>query len=99
MKTDLHEEIEIPEGINAVIENNEMIMKKDNDELRRRLNVLIDVKVEAGKIILEAKKASKRERKIFGTMKAHFNNMIKGLTEKFRYKLQAVSIRKIDNRY
>lgn len=92
MKTDLHEEIEIPEGINAVIENNEMIMKKDNDELRRRLNVLIDVKVEAGKIILEAKKASKRERKIFGTMKAHFNNMIKGLTEKFRYKLQAVSV-------
>ncbi len=92
MKINLHEEIKIPEGINAVVENNELIMKKDSDELKRKLNVLIDVKVEAGKIILEAKKATKRERKIFGTMGAHFNNMIKGLTEKFRYKLQAVSV-------
>lgn len=91
MKTDIHEEIEIPEGINAVVENGWMIMKKNNDELRRRLNVLIDVKAEAGKIILEAKKASKREKKILGTMKAHLNNMVKGLSEKFKYKLQAVS--------
>jgi len=92
MKTDIHEEIKIPEGINAVVEDNEMIMKKDNEELRRKLNVLIDVRVEGNKIIIEAKKATKRERKIFGTMKAHFNNMVKGLTEKFRYKLQAVSV-------
>lgn len=91
MKTDLHEEIEIPEGINAVIENNEIIMKKNSNELRRKLNVLIDIKIEGSKIILEAKKASKREKKIFGSIRAHLNNMIKGLSEKFKYKLQAVS--------
>jgi len=92
VKTNLHEEIEIPEGIESRIEDDEMIMKKDDEELKRKLNVLVDVNVETGKIILEANKASKRERKIFGTMKAHFNNMIKGLTEKFKYKLQAVSV-------
>lgn len=92
MKTNLHEEIEIPQGINAVIEDGWMIIKKDNEELKRKLNVFIDVKVEDRKIILDAKKATKREKKNFGTMRAHFNNMIKGLTEKFKYKLQAVSV-------
>lgn len=92
MKTDLHEEIEIPEGINAVVENNEIIMKKNSNELRKKLNVLIDVKIEGSKVILEAKKASKREKKIFGSIRAHLNNMIKGLSEKFKYKLQAVFV-------
>lgn len=92
MKTNLHEEIEIPEGINAVVENNEIIMKKNSNELRKKLNVLIDVKIEGSKVILEAKKASKREKKIFGSIRAHLNNMIKGLSEKFKYKLQAVSV-------
>lgn len=92
MKQDLHEEIEIPEGINVVIENHEIIMKKDNDELKRKLNVVIDAKIESDKIILDIKKAGKTEKKIFGTMKAHIKNMIKGLSEKFKYKLQAASV-------
>ena len=29
---------------------------------------------------------------MFGTLKAHFNNMIKGLTEKFKYKLQIANV-------
>ncbi len=92
MKPDLYEEIEIPEGINVNIENYELSMKKDSDELRRKLDNLINVEIKNGKIILEAKKATKRERKIFGTFKSHFNNMIQGLNEKFKYKLQIESV-------
>jgi len=92
MKVDLHEEIEIPEGISVVIENHEIIMKKDSDELKRKLNVMIDVRIEGEKIIIEVKKATKTEKKIFGTTKAHIKNMIKGLSEKFKYKLQAASV-------
>ena len=92
MKVDLHEEIEIPEGINVVFENHELVMKKDNDELKRKINFVLDVKIEGSKIIIDVKKATKTEKKIFGTTKAHINNMIKGLTEKFKYKLQAASV-------
>ena len=91
-RIDLYEEIEIPEGITANIEDYELIMKKDSDELKRKLNLLVNIKLEGNKIIFESKKASKREKKIFGTMKAHFNNMIKGLTEKFKYKLQTANV-------
>ncbi len=91
-RIDLHEEIEIPAEINASIENYELTMKKDSDELKRKLNLLVDIKLEGNKIILESKKASKREKKMFGTMKAHIKNMIKGLTEKFRYKLQIANV-------
>ena len=91
-RIDLYEEIEIPEGITANIEDYELIMKKDSDELKRKLNLLVNIKLEGNKIIFESKKASKREKKIFGTMKAHINNMIKGLTEKFKYKLQTANV-------
>jgi len=91
-RQDLKEEIEIPEGISAEIEEDNLIIKKGDNELKRKLNNLIQIKIDQGKIILEAKKAGKKEKKIFGTFKAHIKNMIKGLNEKFKYKLQAVSV-------
>jgi len=101
VRKDLMVEIEIPEGITANIEGNKMIVKKveegsdkseDAHELERILNRRIDIKIEGNKIILDAKQTTKNDRKIFGTMKAHINNMIKGLTEKFRYKLAIANV-------
>ena len=88
----LREEIEFPQEITTSLEDNKIIMKKDSDELQRKLNLLVDIKLEGNKIILDSKKASKREKKMFGTMKAHINNMIKGLTEGFKYKLQIANV-------
>ncbi len=89
---DLREEIEVPEGINASLEDSKIIMKKNSDELERKFDRAIDVKVEGNKIILTSKKSTKNEKKIFGTIKAHIKNMIKGLTEKFQYKLQIANV-------
>ena len=91
-RKNLRQEIEIPEGINANIIGNELIMKKDNDELKRKLSSVINTNIEGNKIILDVKNSSKNEKKMFGTMKAHINNMIKGLEEKFRYKLQISNV-------
>jgi len=90
-KNKLIEEIEMPEGITASIENHELIMKKDNNELKRKLNYLIDIQVQGNKIILKSG-LSKNKKKVFGTMKAHIRNMIKGLTEGFKYKLQISNV-------
>lgn len=89
---ELYEEIEIPEEITSIIEGDFITMKKDNKEIKRKLNRLINTKIEGNKIIINSKKTSKKERKIFGTVKAHIKNMIKGLTEGFRYKLEVANV-------
>jgi len=85
------EEIEIPEGINTSLEENTLVMKKEDKELKRIINPLVKIKIQGNKIFLSIKKDTKKEKKVFGTMKAHIKNMIRGLEEGFTYKLQAVS--------
>ena len=92
VRKDLREEIEIPEGITTIINEGRIAFKKDSNELQRKLDGRISTKIEGNKIILEAKNTSKRERMIFGTLKAHIKNMIKGLTENFKYKLQIANV-------
>jgi large subunit ribosomal protein L6 len=92
MKKNLISEIELSEGITANIEGNELTLKKENNEIKQQLNKTIDIKVHGNKIILEAKKITKREKKILGTFEAHIKNMIKGLNERFKYRLQVVAV-------
>ncbi len=88
----MQEELEIPSGINVALDGNEIIFSKDNKEVKRILNNRINVNVEGNKIVLSSKKATKREKKILYTLKAHIKNAFEGLTKGFRYKLQAVSV-------
>ena len=92
IKKELKEEIEIPEGINASITGSKIMMKKNNDEIQIELNARIKTIIEGNKIILEVKKATKNNKKLFGTIKAHIKNMIKGLTKKFKYKLKISNV-------
>jgi len=101
-KDNLYEEIEIPEGVSASIEDYVLIMKKDDKELRRELVALIDVKVvkasssskddEGYKIIVSAERSRKIEKSLFGTFKAHIKNMVKGFGEDFTYKLKIANV-------
>lgn len=88
----MQEELEIPSGINTIIKGNEITLSKDDKEVKRILNNRINVKVEGNKIILSSKKATKREKKVLYTTKAHIKNAFEGLTKGFKYKLQAVSV-------
>ena len=88
----LQEELEIPQGISAILEGNEVILKKDNKEVRRKLNNRIQLKIDGNKILISSKKVTKREKKILFTTKAHIKNALEGLTKAFKYKLQAVSV-------
>jgi len=86
------EEIQIPEGIETKIEDGNIIMRKDDKEIIRKINRIINVKIQNNKVIVEAKKMTKKDKKMFGTMKAHIKNMINGLTEGFEYKLQVSNV-------
>ena len=91
-RADLKAEIEIPEGMHASIEHNNLVIKKGDIEIKRKLNALINSILEGNKIILEKKKATKKNKKIFGSFEAHFRNMIKGLNQNFVYRLQIASV-------
>ncbi|MEK6936210.1 MAG: hypothetical protein AABW67_05460, partial [Nanoarchaeota archaeon] len=67
MKIDLKTEIEVPTGMILKKENNKIFLTKGEIELTRELNPLINVTIEGNKFIIESKKATKRNKKIFGS--------------------------------
>lgn len=91
-KNNLYQEIELPEGITAEVVDDVLIVKKDDKEIKRKLVSLIDIEVKGNKIIISAVRSRKIETKLFGTFKAHVNNMIKGLNEGFEYKLRVSNV-------
>lgn len=91
MKKEIIEEIEIPAGVEAEIEDNTIKVKGTEGEIQRSFNTdnLIFEK-KGNKIIIGNKKASKKEKKMINTISAHIKNMFKGVKEKFVYELKAV---------
>jgi len=89
MHEDIEEKITIPEGVEAKI-NTELVVKGPKGELKRAFPCKLEIKEK--EVILKAKKATKNEKKIIKTSKAHINNMIKGVSEGFGYTLQICSV-------
>ncbi len=93
MKENLLKEIEIPEGVEAEIKDKEVYVKGGEAEAKRRFDFRnINIEKKDNKIILSAKKATKREKRMIGTISAHIKNMLKGLKEKFVYKLEICNV-------
>ena len=92
IRKDYYFEIEIPEGVNAEINNNLLIVKKDSKELKRKIDSAVSAKIDGNKITLSIKKAKKNVKREFGTARSHIKNMIKGLTEGFEYELEICNV-------
>ena len=89
MNKDLKRVIEIVDGVEILINDNEFTIKGNGKELKRNFDIgKIKIGVHDGKVVLTAKGASKREAKMMGTIEAHLKNMIKGLNEDFVYELE-----------
>jgi large subunit ribosomal protein L6 len=91
MKKEFFREIEIPEGVEASIENGTLNVKGPQGENKRTFKIhKIGFEKKDNKIMIGSKKATKIEKKMTNTMTAHIKNMIKGVQEKFEYKLKIV---------
>jgi len=89
MKKDLLQEIEIPEGVEANIEGNIIIIKGKEGENKRSFNMKnLTFERKDNKIIISSKKATKKEKKNMNSIASHIKNMIKGIQEKFEYRLK-----------
>jgi len=88
----ISEEIEIPENIQVNIENLKVKISGPKGSLQRDFSHARNIYIRKidGKILIETYFPRKREKAMVGTIKGHIKNMIKGVTEGFRYKLKIV---------
>ncbi|RLE45007.1 50S ribosomal protein L6 [Candidatus Woesearchaeota archaeon] len=91
MKETIEVKLDIPEGVSVSYEDGVVCVKGPLGELKRSLFYPgVDIKVD-DKITIRSSKATKREKKMIGTFRAHIKNMFKGVTEGHVYKLKVCS--------
>ncbi|MFA4646111.1 50S ribosomal protein L6 [Pyrococcus kukulkanii] len=87
----VREEIEIPEGVEVTVQDNVVKVKGPKGELERRFFWPgVQIFTEDGKVVIYKDFPRRKDIAIVRTFKAHINNMIKGVTEGFTYKLKVV---------
>ena len=92
MKLDLKIEVEIPQGVNVTIENGLLKIEGPAGSIERNLRYPgIEISKEENKIKIFAKDATKTEKMLIGTFKAHIKNMLNGENEAYVYKLKICS--------
>ena len=90
-KLTIKDEIEIPKGVEISLEETFILIKGPNGELRRSFYPGLKINKSESSILFEITNASKREKMMMKTFEAHVNNMVKGVTEGFEYKLKICS--------
>lgn len=92
MLTDIRKEISIPEGVKVSIDNKLLTFEGKQGKVSRLFSYKnVGITQEGNTIVLEAKKAKKRDKTMIGTYAAHIKNMIKGVNEGIVYKLKVIS--------
>jgi len=91
-KKDLEEIIEIPEGIEVVREERDLIVKGQKGEVRREFrNPRVNIEIKDNKVRLFIKNASKRDKAMLKTYRTHIKNAVEGVKEHYNYKLKICS--------
>ena len=87
----IREEIEIPEGVEVIIDKNVVSIKGPNGEDSRKFTYAgVSIKAEDDVVLLETAFPKTKDKAMLGTTKAHISNMIKGVTEGFTYTMKIV---------
>ncbi len=88
-KADLQESLKIPEGVQVKEEEGVFTVQGPKGTVARKLyHPRIAYEVAGGEVLVRCEKATKREKKLLYTYKAHLRNMFKGVTRGFTYKLK-----------
>lgn len=85
----INEDVNVPEGVDVSIGGKRIRVAGEKGELNLDFfNPRVKIVKENNKIFFMSDKATRREKRIIGTFKAHVNNMIKGVREGFEYRLK-----------
>lgn len=92
MKLTIEETMDVPQGVTVTIEHGNVHVKGPKGEIvRRMISQGINIGVEGQRVIFKTKKATKREKKMLYTFRAHLTNMIRGVQKPWAYKLKVCS--------
>lgn len=92
MKIDLVREVELGAGVSAKYDKGVLSVKGPKGEVAREfIHPKIQIIIESGKIVLKSTKATKKEKTMLGSFKAHLVNTVKGVTEGHSYTLKICS--------
>ena len=83
--------IKIPDGVSATFDNNIITIKGEKGEISRTFShPKINIKINENIIEINSKNVRRKEKALIGTFIAHINNMIKGVSQGFEYKMKTV---------
>ena len=73
--------VTVPSGVTVEIANRILKAKGKLGELSLRLSDEVDAKLEGGKVVVTPRSETKRARTLWGTTRAHVNNMVGGVSK------------------
>ena len=89
MKVDISDIVEIPEGVSVKLENNIFEISSSKGTVKKKIqNPKVNFEIKEKEIIIDAKKSTKREKKVVNTYKSHLRNLFMGAKEGYIYRLK-----------
>jgi len=83
--------VEIPEGVEGMLDGRLVTIKGEKGELTRDFShAPIKIHLDGKTVTVQASWPRKKEAALVGTVRSHIQNMIKGVTTGFTYKLKIV---------
>ncbi|MCK5061041.1 50S ribosomal protein L6 [Candidatus Parcubacteria bacterium] len=85
--------IELPEGAEAKIQDNFIVVKGKKGELKQELHNLVKVEIKDRIISVSVKRPEvKKERAFWGLYRSLINNMVAGVSEGYEKKLEVIGV-------
>lgn len=91
MVNEIARSIEIPKDVEVSVDGTLVKVKGPKGHLSKVLSYPgIEITKENSQVLVKAKLDRKQQKAMVGTLASHINNMLKGVTEGFEYKMKAV---------
>jgi len=84
-------QVEIPEGVDASVTDSVVTVKGPKGQISKKIWYPgIEVRKDDSHLIVNSSIGNKRQRAMVGTLVAHIDNMIQGVTQGYEYKMKIV---------
>ena len=84
--------VNLPAGVTATISETEIVVKGKLGELKTHIPQGVTVTQEEGAVVVRPNSDSKTHRMLWGTVRANVNNMVIGVSEGFKKKLELIGV-------
>lgn len=82
--------VSLPEGVTAEVKAGEIVIAGPKGSLSRKIPARIEVEIKDNILTVSSKSKTKQGSATFGTTRAHFNNMVLGVSQGWKKELELV---------